>query len=77
MKENNVISLENPEQLHDPLADLLKSGARQLIRQYVDAELQELLVQYQSCLTETGKPSVVRNGYLPERDIQTGIWGVV
>ncbi len=29
MKENNVISLENPDQLHDPLTDLLKSGARQ------------------------------------------------
>lgn len=76
MKENNVISLENPDQLHDPLTDLLKSGARQLIQQYVDAELQELLAQHRSCLTETGKPSVVRNGYLPEREIQTGIGGV-
>ena len=76
MKESNVISLENPEQLHDPLTDLLKSGAKQLIQQYVDAELQELLAQHQSSLTETGKPSVVRNGYLPEREIQTGIGAV-
>ena len=76
MKENNVISLENPDQLQDPLTDLLKSGARQLIQQYVDAELQELLAQHQSCLTEAGKPSVVRNGYLPEREIQTGIGAV-
>ena len=76
MIENNVISLENPEQLQDPLTDLLRSGARQLIQQYVDAELQELLTEHQSCLTDTGKPSVVRNGYLPEREIQTGIGAV-
>ena len=76
MIENNVISLENPEQLQDPLTDLLRSGARQLIQQYVDAELQELLAEHQSCLTDTGKPSVVRNGYLPEREIQTGIGAV-
>ena len=74
MTENNVISLENLDQLHDPLTDLLKSGARQLIQQYVDAEL---LAQHTSCLTETGKPSVVRNGYLPEREIQTGIGAVL
>jgi len=76
MIENNVISLENLEQLQDPLTDLLRSGARQLIQQYVDAELQELLAEHQSCLTDTGKPSVVRNGYLPEREIQTGIGAV-
>ena len=76
MIENNVISLENPEQLQDPLTDLLRSGARQLIQQYVDAELQELLTEHQSCLNDTGKPSVVRNGYLPEREIQTGIGAV-
>jgi len=71
--KNSVIPFKNPDQIEDPLTDLLKAGAKQLIQQAVEAELQVLLEQHQDCLTEDGKAAVVRNGYQPERDIQTGI----
>ena len=73
MIENSVISFTNPEQINDPLSDLLRTGAKQLIHQYVEAELMDLLKKHKSHLTEDKKPAVVRNGFQPERKIQTGI----
>ena len=76
MKNNNVVSLKQPEESStDALTELLRNGAKKLITQAVDAELQELLSQY-SPLQIDGKQAVIRNGYLPERTIQTGLGDV-
>lgn len=48
-------------------------GAQQLINQAVEAELEELLGQYSGRRTDDGNAVVVRNGHLPERDLQTGL----
>ena len=45
----------------------------QLISQAVEAEFQDLLRAHAGRRTEEGKAGVVRNGYLPAREIQTGI----
>ena len=47
MSKDNVISLENPEGKGDVLTGLLRSGARELIKKAVQAELTEFLSQYQ------------------------------
>jgi len=73
MGKNNVVEFSGREEISDPLTDLLQSGARQLIMQAVEAEVEELLNQYSAQRTEDGKAGVVRNGYLPERKLQTGI----
>ena len=57
----------------DPLTELLRTGAEWLIYQAVEAELQELLADHADRRTEDGKASVVRNGYLPARKLQTGL----
>ena len=57
----------------DPLSASLVTDARQLIAQAVEAELQELMERYSGRRTEGGKAAVVRNGYLPERDLQTAL----
>ena len=57
----------------DPLTDLLRSGARKLIADAVELELQELLNHYSHQRNEFGHKQIVRNGYLPEREIQTGV----
>ncbi len=72
MSNTNVVSLQKPA-LSDPLQEILREGARQLLAQAVQAELVELLDQHRSLTTEDGKTAVVRNGYLPERTIQTGL----
>ena len=73
MSKNNVVELTGREAGADPLTELLRAGAKQLIRQAVEAELQGLLAEYSDRRTEGGKASVVRNGYLPARKLQTGI----
>ena len=76
MNSDNLISLptsETTETFSDALSDLIRRGARQIIAQAVEAELQEFLGQYQDHRDEQGRQVVVRNGYLPERTITTGV----
>ena len=53
------------------LEDLLRQGARQIIHQVIEAELAELLSVYANVKTLEGRQAVVRNGYLPGREILT------
>ena len=53
------------------LDDLVRRGARQVIQQAIEAELAELLSNCGNVATLTGKRTVVRNGYLPEREVLT------
>jgi hypothetical protein len=59
--------------INDPLTELLRSGARALIQQAVEAELQAFLGDYAKVTDLRGRQTVVRNGYLPEREIVTGV----
>ena len=54
------------------LDDLVRRGARQVIQQAIEVELTQLLEQYENVKTLHGRRSVVRNGYLPEREVLTG-----
>ena len=73
MTNNNVLEFTGREETSDPLTELLKSGAQQLIRHAVEAELAEFMSRYSELQTEDGKALVVRNGHLPERELQTGL----
>ena len=73
MNKGTVIELKNRDTISDPLTEMLRAGAQQLIEQAVELELQELLKQHKDRLTEEGKAGVVRSGYLPARELQTGI----
>jgi len=77
MTQSTLRALSQPEeQVTDPLTELLRSGARELIAQAVEAELQVLLEQHAEHRLPDGRKAVVRNGYLPERTVQTGIGNV-
>ncbi|MES4787428.1 MAG: IS256 family transposase [Nitrospiraceae bacterium] len=54
------------------LDDVVRRGARQVIQQAIEAELAQLLEQYENVKTLQGRRAVVRNGYLPEREVLTG-----
>ena len=55
------------------MTEELRTGARQLIASAVEAELFGYLQQFAVLKDGKGRQQVVRNGYLPEREIQTGI----
>ena len=57
----------------DALTTVLRAGARQLIAQAVEAELHEMLEAFTDISTISGLRVIARNGYLPEREILTGI----
>jgi hypothetical protein len=73
MSKNNVFEFEGRETSVDPLTELLLDGAQKLVFQAVQAELYACLEQNSDRRTEDGHAGVVRNGYQPEREIQTGI----
>ncbi len=73
MSKNNVVKLAVRDTIIDPLTELPRSGAEQLIYQAVEAELLELLAEHVERRTEDGKADVVRNGHLPARKLQTGL----
>lgn len=73
MSQDNVIDFRKPEQIEDPLTELLRTGAKRLIQQAVEAELNELLTAHAGETNPEGRAAVVRNGYLPEREVMTGV----
>ena len=73
MSKDNVVELKSPGTIQDPLTEMLRFGAQQLIQKAVEVELQELLAVHGERRTAEGNTGVVRNGHLPERQLQTGI----
>ena len=74
MKENTVVAFQNPSDFQkDPLTEVLQAGARELLAQAVEAEVSVFLGSHAALVDAAGRRRVVRNGYLSERFIQTGI----
>ena len=73
MSDSNVIKLAQPEAFSDSLTEILRSGARALLTQAIEAEVAEFLAKHADLKTGTGQQRVVRHGHLPERAIMTGI----
>ena len=77
MKDDTVVTLQQPGSFSDdPLTDVLRAGARQLLAQAIEAEVESHILAHADLTDDNGRRRVVRHGYLPERDIQTGIGAV-
>jgi transposase-like protein len=77
MTKDNVISLKKPEPfVDDPITEILRNGARKLLTQALETEIEIFISQYRDFKDELGRQRIVRNGHLPEREIQTGIGAV-
>jgi putative transposase len=74
--KTNVFPLSQPGTFADPLTEVLRSGARALLTQAVEAEVAALLSGHADKLTDDGRARLVRHGHLPEREIMTGIGAV-
>lgn len=76
MKKDSVVSIEEPTTGKDALTEVLREGAQRLLAEAIQAELEELLEEYENERDGEGRQRLVRNGYLPLRKIQTGIGGI-
>ncbi len=74
MTKSTITPLPDPSGFSsDPLTDILQTGARQLLKQAVEAELATLLAAHAREVTDDGRARLVRHGHLPEREVMTGI----
>src|SRR3984957_20696976 len=74
MKEiRNVVPLRHPDEIDDPLTNILRTGARQLLAQAVEIEAETFLAAMKDLKLADGRDRVVRHGQGPTRTIQTGI----
>src|SRR5512138_2817878 len=74
MSENiNVVPLRLPNEVDDPLTNILRSGARQLLAQAVEMEAEAFLLAMKGLKLPDGRDRLVRHGHGPERTIQTGV----
>jgi putative transposase len=60
-------------QSKDVLSDILRQGAQKMLAQAIEAEVQEWVEQRAEQRDEHGRQQVVRNGFLPERSLLTGL----
>jgi transposase-like protein len=74
MGEDTVVEFRQPGSIEeDPLTEVLRAGARQLLVQAVEAEVTSFVEAHGHLTDAAGRRRVVRHGYLPAREIQTGI----
>src|SRR4051794_357987 len=70
---SSIVPLRQPDTIEDPLTTILRSGARRLLAQAIEAEADAFLAEMKGLRLPDGRERVVRHGHGPERLIQTGI----
>jgi putative transposase len=77
MRKNSAVELKKPEETcQDALTDVLRQGARKMLMAALESEVEAFVQQYQHVVNEQGHREVVRNGYMREREIQTGVGAI-
>jgi putative transposase len=71
--DSTVVPLRQPEEVEDPLTAVLRSGARRLLAQAVEAEAEAFLATMKGARLADGRERLVRHGHGPERLVQTGV----
>ena len=71
--DSTVVSLRQPDTIEDPLTAILRSGARRLLAEAIEAEAEAFLTTMKGMQLPDGRDRVVRHGLGPERLVQTGI----
>jgi len=74
MSNDKVLQIKKPEPfIDDQITMILRDGAKKLLAQALEAEIEFFINQYNELKDEVGRHRIVRNGYRPEREIQSGV----
>ena len=71
--DTTIIPFHQPGSILDPLTEIAREGARQMLMAALKAEAANFVAQFGEELLPDGRQRVVRHGAGPERGIQTGI----
>ena len=70
MKDDTVVALRQPESFSDdPLTEILRAGARQLLGQAIEAEVAAHIEAHADLTDASGRRRIVRHGHMPEREV--------
>ena len=72
-EDSTVVRFRQPEEIDDLLTAVLRSGARRLLAQAIEAEAEAFLALMADRQLDDGRARFVRHGRGPERTVQTGI----
>jgi putative transposase len=73
IETTNVLPFRQPSAVDDPLTDILRAGARELLARAIEIEVDAFLAGTSDLTLSDGRARLVRHGYGPARQIQTGI----
>jgi len=68
--------IKNLNNSTSPLEDILRDGARKMLQAAIENEVAEFIENHKNITNEKGHRAIVKNGYLPQRNIQTGIGNI-
>src|SRR5215217_3781630 len=69
----SIVRFRQPDDIDDPLTQILRAGARKLLAEAIEREAEVFLAQMRDLKLPDGRERLVRHGHGPERTIQTGI----
>ncbi|MFQ5567899.1 MAG: IS256 family transposase [Paracoccaceae bacterium] len=74
--DTTIIPLRQSESTDDPLTELAREGARRMLAEALVAEADAFVASFVEERLPDGRQRVVRHGFGPERQIQTGIGAI-
>ncbi len=72
-KKNKVFQMQGQQGVLDPLMDLIREAVYKMLVAALDEEVRDFLAECEGRRLADGRAAVVRNGFLPRREIQTGV----
>ena len=74
MAKSTVVAFDIPSEFSaDPLTAVIQAGAKGVLRTAVQAEMSAFIGEHAHLLDQEGRQRLVRRGFLPEREVMTGI----
>jgi len=70
---DSAVNGPTPEVPHDALTEILRAGAQKMLAAAIEREVTSYVETREELTDDAGRRLVVRNGFLPEREILTGI----
>ena len=71
--DTTILPFLQSETIADPLSELAREGARRMLAEALKAEADAFVASFADEQLEDGRQRIVRHGFGPERQIQTGI----
>lgn len=73
MEKNEPIEKQEKDEAKSTLEGIIREGARKMLQAAIEQKVAEYILSLSDKKDDNGRRMVVRNGFLPERSILTGI----